>query len=72
MMDADFLSFFVSQQRNVGVMKTKHLADRLNPYMKCLLPFSRKGAYTDRNFQSTEVVRDVFCLQGMLSILCRE
>lgn len=50
-MNVGFLSFLVSQQRNLGVIK-----DRLSPYLEQLLPFSRKEAHTDRNFQSTEVV----------------
>lgn len=54
-MDAGFLSFLVSQQRNLGVFKTTHPKDRQNAYLECLLLFSRKGSHTDRNFQSTEV-----------------
>lgn len=56
MLDACFLSFLVIQQRNLAVIKTTHLKARLNPYLECLFPFSRKGAQTDRKFQSTEVV----------------
>lgn len=35
-MDGGFLSFLVSQQRNLGVNRTTHLEDRLNPHLKCL------------------------------------
>lgn len=58
------LGSLVGQQRNVGVSRKMTHCICLGPIYRqaeslfgsaCLLPFSRKGAHTDSNFQTTEV-----------------
>lgn len=44
MMDAGFLSSLVSQQKNLGVFKTTHLKDRLNPYLEVPPSIQKKGS----------------------------